>query len=258
MINNIYKKQLNNLTQRILHLEKIYKALPDGSLSIGHSDGCYKWFHSYNHQCHYIKKNDVELAKKLAVKKYLELKIQLLKNQKSLMDTNARRIYPAQQKLDKLLNDAGYMDLLSDYMCNFSEESSIWMKEDYPKNTSYPEALVHQTVGGIMVRSKSESMIAISLAENGIPFRYENLLEIDGITVAPDFTIMHPITGKIFYWEHFGLIDNPKYLHEFTNKIKTYSTDGIYLGDNLIATFESQNNPLSYTTINNTINQFFN
>ncbi|MBE5920365.1 MAG: hypothetical protein E7272_11065 [Pseudobutyrivibrio ruminis] len=130
------------------------------------------------------------------------------------------------------------------------------MEADYPKSKSYPEALTHPTVGGIMVRSKSESMIAIALAENNIPFRYENLLSIDNITIAADFTILHPITNKIYYWEHFGLLDNETYLENFAAKIKAYAKSNIILGDNLIATFETSENPLSYNTISNIIEQY--
>lgn len=165
-------------------------------------------------------------------------------------------ILKPKERLAKLLLDPAYIELLSDYLKQNTLEAAYWMEADYPKSKSHPEALTHPTVGGIMVRSKSESMIAIALAENNIPFRYENLLSIDNITIAPDFTILHPITNKIYYWEHFGLLDNETYLENFAAKIKTYAKANIILGDNLIATFETSENPLSYNTISNIIEQY--
>ena len=71
-----------------------------------------------------------------------------------------------------------YVELLSDYFGKLDSEATVWANADYPKNTNYPESLVHPTVGGLMVRSKSESMIAIALSEHEIPFRYENLIRL--------------------------------------------------------------------------------
>ena len=99
-------------------------------------------------------------------------------------------------------------------------------------------------------------MIAIALSEHEIPFRYENLITIDDTTFAPDFTILHPRTGQIMYWEHFGLMDDENYLNDFSHKIMCYAKNQIYLGENLIATYETSDCPLDYPTINNKINQF--
>ena len=59
------------------------------------------------------------------------------------------------------------------------------------------------------MRSKSEAMIAMSLYVQKIPYRYECELKLGSITLFPDFTIRHPETGEIFYWEHFGMMDKP-------------------------------------------------
>ncbi|WP_033153277.1 hypothetical protein [Pseudobutyrivibrio ruminis] len=79
---------------------------------------------------------------------------------------------------------------------------------------------------------------------------------IDDATFAPDFTILHPQTGQIMYWEHFGLMEDEKYLNDFSHKIMCYAKNQIYLGENLIATFETSDCPLDYQSINNKIKQF--
>lgn len=156
-----------------------------------------------------------------------------------------------------MFNDSAYLELLDEFLSSTALDTNHWMISDYPKNQNFPEHLTHKTVHGLYVRSKSESMIAIALSERDIPFRYENIIVLNDITIAPDFTIIHPKTGRTIYWEHFGMIDNPNYYQEFTQKIKTYCQSNIILGDNLIVSFETSEVPLTYSTIENIINQYF-
>lgn len=62
-------------------------------------------------------------------------------------------------------------------------------------------------------------MIASYLYIKKIPFRYECALYLNGVLVFPDFTIRHPKTGEVYYWEHFGLIDQPSYVKRTMEKI---------------------------------------
>ncbi|SCZ79543.1 hypothetical protein SAMN02910350_01838 [Pseudobutyrivibrio xylanivorans] len=97
-----------------------------------------------------------------------------------------------------------------------------------------------------MVRSKSETFIDIVLCQKNIPFRYEYELKIGNNTFYPDFTIMHPISKEIIYWEHLGKMDNPEYFRKALAKIKVYHDNGIFAGQNLILTFESKTHPFTY------------
>ena len=58
------------------------------------------------------------------------------------------------------------------------------------------EGLIHRTARGELVRSKSEVIIANLLHANRIDYRYEEPLEIDGLTKLPDFTIEDDNTGE--------------------------------------------------------------
>lgn len=78
------------------------------------------------------------------------------------------------------------------------------------------------------VRSKSEVIIANTLARFNIPYRYEYPLELkNGHTVHPDFLCLNARTRAEFYWEHFGLMDEPDYLERTLAKIKDYAESGI-------------------------------
>jgi len=90
---------------------------------------------------------------------------------------------------------------------------------------------------GVLVRSKAEQIIADELFDYKVPFKYELGMKCaDQSFRSPDFTIMNPVTGKVFYWEHFGMMDRPDYLMDMVDKMNSYSLTGIVPGDNLIFT----------------------
>ena len=114
-----------------------------------------------------------------------------------------------------------------------------------------------KSISGNIVRSKSESLIDMSLYVRRIPFRYECELQLGEHTIYPDFTIRHPITGKVYYWEHFGLMDDESYAKNAFFKQQTYATYGIIPTQQLITTYETKNSPLSSDFVEKIIQFYF-
>lgn len=106
-----------------------------------------------------------------------------------------------------------------------------------------PESLKFYTKMGIIVRSKSEVIIATSLYDNNIKFEYEKPIKISDVIYYPDFTVEKK-NGDIILWEHLGLIDNPDYRNKAYRKILKYNENGYYQGKNLILTYETAESPL--------------
>lgn len=81
--------------------------------------------------------------------------------------------------------------------------------------------------------SKSEVIIANCLYKykDELSYAYENKLEIksSGRTVKPDFTIEHIATGKLFYWEHLGMMTLDSYREKWEKKKQGYLDDGFVL-----------------------------
>ena len=100
-------------------------------------------------------------------------------------------------------------------------------------------------------------MIVECLLKYRIPFRYECELVLGKDTYYPDFTIRHPRTGEVFYWEHFGCMDDPKYRRKCYNKLQRYGDYGIIPTINLIATYENGNHPLTLADIEKMIQEYF-
>lgn len=85
----------------------------------------------------------------------------------------------------------------------------------------YESGRVHEALTRDMVRSKSEVIIANMLHERGIRFYYERPLYAgDGTMYLPDFTIIW--NGEEIYWEHVGMLSNPKYVEHWNAKRAWY------------------------------------
>lgn len=101
----------------------------------------------------------------------------------------------------------------------------------------YEKDLKSTSSSGTKMRSYGELLIASRLDFYGIPYRYEERINYSGVNRVPDFKIRRPRDGKIFYWEHLGVVNDMSYLDNSIIKIKEYASIGITLWDNLIVTF---------------------
>lgn len=53
-----------------------------------------------------------------------------------------------------------------------------------------------------------------------------------------------------------SMMDNPEYARAAIRKIESYEKNGIYLGENLILTFETQQNVLDFKIIEEMIDRY--
>ena len=89
----------------------------------------------------------------------------------------------------------------------------------------------------LRVRSKSELIIAEKLDALEIPYRYDALIYYKNLVFSPDFTIY--LNGILKYWEHCGMMSDPKYREYNTWKLGIYDEMGIVPWDNLIITYDA-------------------
>ena len=64
------------------------------------------------------------------------------------------------------------------------------------------------------------------------------MLYIENRRFSPDFTIFH--RGELFYWEHCGLVGNPRYMKHHKWKLDMYERAGIVPWKNLIVTYDDE------------------
>ena len=97
------------------------------------------------------------------------------------------------------------------------------------------EYRIHRSLADIMVRSKSEVIIANILFDRDITFYYEKPLYAPaGSFYLPDFTIVH--RGEQYYWEHLGLLEKDEYRRHWETKKAWYEK---HFPDRLVTTKES-------------------
>ena len=102
----------------------------------------------------------------------------------------------------------------------------------------YEDRLVHKTARGELVRSKSEVAIANALYYHNLDYVYEPELVLEGKVKRPDFKVMDEDTGEEWYWEHCGMMEDPKYKKRWEDKKALYKKNGIEEGKNLIVTYD--------------------
>ena len=121
-----------------------------------------------------------------------------------------------------------------------------------------PFPRVHEfvTLNGENVRSKTEKIIADLLYHLDIPYVYECPLQLSDGKVYPDFTILNKRTRKVYYLEHFGMMDKPEYAAAAIQKIKRYEKSGYYIGEDLLATLELSDAPLGTKELERMIRKY--
>ena len=257
----IYERMLSErkrLEEQIQLLQEKLRTLPEGKLICSGSSSNCKWFQSDGHVKTYIPKKNRLLAERLATKKYFTFLLEDLENEKKAIEFYLRHHSSYEPKASRLLDDSSeFQNLLTNHFSPLSKELDDWMKSPYEHNLKHPEHLVHKISATEFVRSKSEAIIGKVLRANKIPFRYEASLTLNGIVIYPDFTIRHPKTGEFFYWEHFGLMDNPTYVKNTYGKLQLYTENQVIPSVNLITTYETKERPLVFEQVELLINYYF-
>lgn len=93
--------------------------------------------------------------------------------------------------------------------------------------------LIHVATNNVMVRSKNEVIVA-DILESVAPgrWRYERQVTgADGSYKLPDFTI-DTAAGEQVFWEHLGMLNNPRYARDWESKKRWYAANGILPGMN--------------------------
>lgn len=232
-------------------LRKELATLPAGKLTYERTGKYVKWFCSDGKISEYIPQKEKKLIQGLARRKYILAKIDDLKFEKKEIEYIRRKIEKKESQVDKLVKNKTFSEL------GLFGSLDSWCTEKYNKNLLYPENLKYKSLSGNCVRSKSEVFIDQALYLNNVSYRYECELKLGDYVFYPDFTILHPITKNLFYWEHFGMMDNAKYAQNVFNKQNIYCMNGIIPGIQLICTYETADSPFDMSKAEAVVNQYF-
>lgn len=248
-IKNLLTTRKSHLLQLKSDAEAALKIAPAGFLRIGRHGDRLQYYHRTapkDSTGKYIREKDIQLACDLAQKDYNQKVLRAASQELKAIDKYFSAL-PAKKAEDiyETLTTARKQLILpieepeAQYIQN-------WLAVPYQGKSFDEHTPEFYTANGERVRSKSEIIIADLLARYSIPYRYESPLHLNGFgRVHPDFTVLNVKLRKELYWEHLGMMDDPAYAEKALQKISAYEQNGIYMGENLILTYETRQNPIN-------------
>lgn len=244
---------LKNLKEKLLKEQ----ATPlEGILRLSKSNGTFQYYVEYENKRTYIKKKNLQLAKKLAQREYqAKLIPQISKNIKTLENftstyspSNCENCYSKLPLARRLLISPIFLDNTT--------YAKQWQAQKFEPNKDFPQGNFF-TTRDEHVRSKSEVIIANELNTKGIPYHYEAPLKINStLTFHPDFLCLNKRTRQEFYWEHCGMMDDFVYSGNLVKRLAIYAQKNIIPGKNLIITMETREQPLNTKDVERVIKAF--
>jgi len=254
------QEELHLLNKQIKDLNGKLLKSPEGSISCARNGRNVKWYYTDGSAGYiYLPKSQKAKAEKLALKRFHQVTLSAAQKKKEALE-NCISVYEQQDKTttSMLEETSPYHELILPYYEKLPSKVSAWAAAEYETNPEYLEHKKFHTKKGDLVRSKSEVFIADELFMHKIPYHYEEKLDLKAYGIYyPDFTICHPRSEKIIFWEHFGLMDNEEYIHKAYRKLDVYTMNGIVPTMNLIVTFETRENPLDPGMIEKVISDYF-
>ncbi len=235
-------------------LEKLFsdqlQYLPNGRLTRTKKNGESYYYKVLNGKRTYLGKGNSEEVLDLQEKRFLEESLKRIR--KNLAAGNA--FLKKYQNIDEgsILKETpqAYQPIVgAAFFAGGKKNLDRWEKEPYQRSTAYPERLIHRTMRGDLVRSKSEVIIANTLFSKGIPYRYEELIQVGDYTVAADFHVAVKSRSRKRLWEHFGMIGDADYLEKCMLKIQTYIENGFLPWEDVIFTFDTKRGSIDAQTI---------
>ncbi len=253
------------LEKEIVILEKKIKRYPKGRLACVHNGKYKKWYVRYDGEGHYITKKKNKYLHTMAEKLYMEALLADEKIEYKLLVEllHANGIINPENEAANLKNRDSYISQVQKLLAEDSDYLELFPEFNNPLTEVVPnvrpihkENLRVPTRAGYMVRSKSEAIIVSLLMDAEIEFYYERPVSLAGNWFVPDFTCFNKKNKKIYYYEHFGMVDNADYNKSMYKKLKTYNDNGIYQDINLICTYETSETPLDMRDVQNQIKRF--
>ena len=234
--------------------ERFYKHMPKNEHPEGSAKAADSDLRKYTVQ--YLSQRNMEEILALADKRYCEALIKDLEHEIRAMRRFQAELHPEKKYDDAKLIPESLRDKIRPVVLPQEARCMLWQGEPFRSNI-FPidPASVYKTIRDESVRSRAECYIANALAARSLAYHYEELLEINSSVIYPDFTIMHPVSGELYYLEFFGMMDNPAYAEKALQKIRTYQAAG--LAPRLICIFDSKSASFQTAVLDAILDSYF-
>lgn len=227
------------------NLKQVYlgelRHLPEGCLSVTTVKGKDYYYKHQHGLRYYLGDGSIDEVKSLQRRKLLQTCLKRIDKNQVLMENVISSYQDISLGKVRLTLSKAYQpaDICLADMDERSDKG--WGYQKYQRSNKYPEMLVHRTLKGDFVRSKSEVIIANTLHMKGLQYRSEEVTKVGNYYFAPDFKILVPSTGKIKILEHFGMMHDSEYREKAVWKMSTYIENGYRPYEDILFTFEDLN-----------------
>lgn len=208
--------------------KKELSSLPHGYLIM--RNGCF--YHRSNGKDIGISKK-LDLIKKLARKRFLQMEIPILEKNEQLIKEFKDKYEAVTPKAIIEKMSKAYHKLPINYFLGVDEFKVIQSENPYKR-----EQLIYKTNAGVYMRTKSEVIIGNFLEALGIRYWYEPRLMLGNHVIYPDFLIENPFDHSVIPLEHLGMLGNNDYDERNKKKLKEYIEHGYFPNHNFICTYE--------------------
>lgn len=222
------EKTLNMLSTEL-------KTIGKGTLNLNCKHGKHYYIEYSDGKQKGISKNK-ERVYQLARKEYLNKKINIISKELEVLN---RCDYDIRHNSDCDISDETIKkySMLDLTRIMYSDRERRWYNNRQSQNPYRAENLIYSTLGGVLMRSKSERFIGDFLESKLRSYMYEPKFTVNDKTIYPDFMVLRP-DGEVVIWEHMGLMENPEYVNRMVSKILDYRKMGFVQHRNLICTYE--------------------
>ncbi len=233
------KRELLKLRDTRKVCEEKLCSLPEGVLRADVKRGKSYYYQTLSGVEKYLGRREMELVEALKERKLAEEILKVVSANEECLECAIHTLRPFSPKeiyktLPKSYRKEG------DSNSGGITDGQAWADAPYVKKSSYGryEDPSQLTLKGDYVRSKSELNIANMMYMKGIPYRYEEVTELCGEIIAPDFAVYRESDGKVLFLEHFGMMYNRKYRDDFAWKVHLYIKAGYMPYRDVFFTFE--------------------
>ena len=259
-IKQILTNELKEVELLKKQVERSLKKAPEGNLVISKSNGVIQYFHKTEKKQKkgkYITKKNSKLIASLAQKEYdlsflRELERQEGKLKRAINNLPGKELEDVFTKLSEVRKN-----FVAPYVLSDEEYVKQWLSVQYTGKVYKDEFPKYMTNRGELVRSKSEKILADKMYAMGIPYRYEYPLYSKGYgTIYPDFMILKTSTREEIFLEFFGMMDDQEYCKKAVERMQELARNGLILGKNLFAIFETNDTPLDTNIVEKMLMEF--
>lgn len=247
----LVEERIGYLEDLIEEMSRALENAPPGKLRINNNQGKHQYYQRLSpsdRSGKYIPVSDFQLAKDLAEKEYNKCVLELAEAELKLLKKAGKSNYENILVTAYGMVPGRIRELLDLELESNQEYGRRWASQPYKKREFREGEKVYISRRGEKMHSKSECLISGIFDDLGLFYLYERPLLLEGHMpddpVFPDFTILDVVNRKELFWEHFGMMDNQHYVQRNMKKIMEYQRNGIKVGENLIVTFESLEDPI--------------